>query len=291
MGPRILFVTGKGGTGKSSIAAALAREAAARGRRVLLVRMPPAARAGESDAGHDGKRARGGRSVAGATLREKTLDDERDLEAFLTRILGFGFLARRLCDSRTFSAVAAAAPGLRDLVALTAITTEAGRRRGLVVVDAPATGHSLPMLTAPARGLELAPLGPVANEARRALAVLADRRAFAAVLVTAPEELAITEVLALHEQVVGAGAAAAHVVVNGMWPAYVSAADGERIAASGVSADAARHWQRHQRHARLVDELEARVGPCARIGFSFGDEGLPRGDVGRLLDTLTEAAA
>ena len=98
---------------------------------------------------------------------------------------------------------------------------------------------------------------------------LADARSFVAVLVTTPEELAITEVLSLREQVIAAGVAASHVVVNGIWPAYVSMADGLRIAASTVSPDAAMHWRRHRRQRRLAAALEDTIGACARIGFSF----------------------
>jgi len=290
VGARVLFVTGKGGTGKSSVAAALAREAARRGRLVLLVRMP-------TPAEPDEQRPRGGKPAPARRLpdvpllRERILDDRRDLEAFLTRVLGLGMVARRLGESRTFSAVAAAAPGLRDLVALCAITAEATQQRGLVVVDAPASGHSVPMLTAPSRVLERAPLGPVAREAARTMAFLADRRAFAAVLVTTPEELAITEVVSLHDEVVTAGVATVRVVVNAVWPAYVSIADGDAIAASGASSDAEMHWRRYRRQAELLEELDLRMGACPRIGFDFGDGEPPDADIAALLDTLPGGSA
>lgn len=281
MGARILFVTGKGGTGKSSIASALAGEAAARGQAALLVRMPDHGRvAGAATQSRPGQ------------VVEKALDDTRDLEDFLTRVIGLGLVARRLLDSRTFAAVAAAAPGLRDLVALAAITSEASRRRGVVVVDAPASGHSVPLLTAPARVRDLAPVGPVAREAREALAALTNREGFAAVLVATPEELAIAEVLALRDDVLAAGVATSRVVINGLWPGRVGNEDGETIAASGASSDAASHWRRHRRQATLADDLEARVGPCSRVGFSFGGSGaaLPRADIAALFDALAQDA-
>lgn len=279
MSARVLFVTGKGGTGKSTVAAALAREAAARGTRVLLFEMPAAAETPRSG-------SRGRRLDAGSSVRTRTFDERRDLQAFLSRVLGLGFVARRLGESRTFAAVAAAAPGLRDLVALGAIAEDASRRRGLVVVDAPATGHSVPMLTAPSRVLELATIGPVAREARRANDLIADPASFAAVLVTTPEELAITEVLSLAGLVAGAGVASSHVVVNAMWPAYVGVEDGERIAASGVSSDAAMHWRRRRRQAALVEQLERRAGRCEQLRFSFSGGEPPPEDVAALLDAL-----
>jgi arsenite-transporting ATPase len=286
VGARVLFVTGKGGTGKSSVAFALAREAAARGVRVLLIRMPA------SDEASLREHAPRGRVFPSPSLfRERTLDDQRDLEAFLTRVLGLGFVARRLGASQTFSAVAAAAPGLRDLVALSAIQSEASRRRGLVIVDAPATGHSIPLLNAPARVLELAPIGAVAREVERARELVRDAAAFTAVLVTTPEELAIAEVLELRAEVLAAGVASLRVVVNGTWPACVSDEDGEAIAASGASADARLHWQRHVRHESLARGLEEHVGACARLAFSFGSEEPPVEDVARLLASLEAEVA
>ncbi|HUR28983.1 MAG TPA: ArsA-related P-loop ATPase [Planctomycetota bacterium] len=282
MAARVLFVTGKGGTGKSSVAAALAREASARGTRVLLVRMP---------AGDDGESERlpPSRSrlfPAASLLREKTLDDRHDLEAFLTRVLGLGFVAKRLGESRTFSAVAAAAPGLRDLVSLSAIASEATRRVGLVIVDAPATGHSVPLLTAPARVLELAPIGPVAREVARARELVRSAEAFTALLVTTPEELAIAEVIELRDAVLGAGVASLRTVVNGVWPAYATDDEGDLIESSAPSPDAVVHWRRHRRHEDLVRVLEARVGECSRIGFAFASEDLPPADVAKLLASI-----
>ncbi len=276
MSARVLFVTGKGGTGKSTVAAALAREAASRGAPVLLFEMPAAAREG----------SRGRRREAPSAVRTKTFDERRDLQAFLTRVLGLGFVARRLGESRTFAAVAAAAPGLRDLVALSAIAEESARRRGFLVVDAPATGHSVPMLTAPSRVLELATFGPVAREARRAADLLADPSSFAAVLVATPEELAITEVHSLAGLVGRAGVRRTHVVVNALWPAYVGAGDGERIAASGISSDATTHWRRHCRQAALVERLERDAGRCEKLRFSFSAGEPPPEDVSALLDAL-----
>lgn len=277
MAARILFVTGKGGTGKSSVAEALAAEAASRSVGSMLVRMPASSSAVRP-------------SPPGVVT--KLLDDTRDLEDFLSRVIGLGFLARRLLDSATFSAVAAAAPGLRDLVALTAITTEASYRRGLVVVDAPASGHSVSLLTAPAQVLDLAPMGPIAHEARAACAVLADARQFTALVVATPEELAITEALQLREDIKAAGVPAPRLIVNGLWPAHVCDGDGEAIAASGASADATAHWRRHRRQAALLTDLEDRAGPCSHIGFAFAAEGLglSKDDVAALYTELMEGA-
>jgi anion-transporting ArsA/GET3 family ATPase len=275
---RILFVTGKGGTGKSSVAEALAYEAASRRVPALLVRMP--APFGAADRPIP-------RGVAA-----KTLDEDRILEAFLTRVTGLGFVARRLLDSATFAAVAAAAPGLRDLVALTAITAESSRRRGIVVVDAPASGHSVPLLAAPGRVQEIASRGPVAREAERARAAIADPRRFTALVVTTPEELAVVETESLRLELLATGVASLRIVANAVWPARAAAEDEDAIVASGLSADATRHIRRRRRQQSLLRDLEERTGACDRIGFVFAsDRVLPRSDVAALYDAVAAQAS
>jgi anion-transporting ArsA/GET3 family ATPase len=100
----ILFVTGKGGTGKSSVATSLARLAASRGRAVVLLRMRAAADGSPSAVPADDATAvdQAGHPATGRLprLREVSLDDQRDLEQFLLRVLPLGFLARRLLDNR-----------------------------------------------------------------------------------------------------------------------------------------------------------------------------------------------
>lgn len=280
MAPRILFVTGKGGTGKSRVAEALARVATAKGRPAVLVRTSPPRETG----------------VRRTPWREIVLDDDRALGDFLIRALRFSFLARRLQDSRTFSAVAAAAPGLRDLVRLTSITglVATSSPRTVIVVDAPASGHSVPLLTAPATVLGFARIGPVEHDAREASRIVADPRIFLPVLVTIPEEFAITETMSLVARLDEAGVAPARVVVNGLWPAYLDADSGDALAASGVSEDARQHWQRHRRQAELVAGLEEDVGRCEKIAFRFhaaDDDALAGDDVDALFVDLVENAA
>ena len=80
-----------------------------------------------------------------------------------------------------------------------------------------------------------------------------------------------------------AGVAASRVVVNGIWPARVEPEDGDKVAAASV--DAALHWRRHCRHTALVTTLEAEVGACARVPFSFSSR--PDEDAAEL-DSLFE---
>ena len=97
------------------------------------------------------------------------------MEEFALRILRIRALARRLLESQTFRVVAAAAPGIEDFLTLVRIAgwedarTGLQRRRhrfDLVLVDAPATGHSVPLLATPGSLLKMLPFGPLAGTAR-----------------------------------------------------------------------------------------------------------------------------
>ncbi|MBI5505969.1 MAG: hypothetical protein HY899_14325 [Deltaproteobacteria bacterium] len=300
---RILFVSGKGGTGKSFVAEALAERAAARGLEVALVRVRAAAGSADPDSGGSEHRTEAARPATAhasdgvtaqpATFHTTTLDERATLEKFLTRVLRLNFVARRLLDSRTFSAVAAAAPGLRDLVTLTAITALASPRRRrsfeLIVVDAPASGHSVPLLTAPAQVLEIAPVGPVAREARAARELVADTQLFVPLIVTTPEELAINEALTLCEDLRCAGVAAPRVVVNGLWPGHLAAEHVDWLVGSRASSDALLHLKRRQRQLELIATLERRVGRCPTLPFTFKEDEVPRAAITALLDSVIGA--
>ena len=290
---RILFVTGKGGTGKSFLSRSLARAAAGRGLAVALVRMDDGD--GQPALGAAAAAASTGSASRASTARpdgarplpytEIALDEREALESFLVRILRLGFVARRLLDSRTFSAVAAAAPGVSDLVRLLGITALArpAGKLDVIVVDAPATGHSVPLLTAPARVLELAPLGPVAREARMAHAIVGNPSRFTPIIVTTPEELAVTEALALHEQLVRAAITTPRVVVNGVWPSHLEPRDADWLLSAAASTDAALHWKRLRRQLALIDVLQKQVGPCRTLPFAFQDGDAAPADVAAVL--------
>ena len=198
---RLVVVTGKGGVGKSSVAAALARAASAAGRRVLAV-----------EVGRGGL----GRLLgvdAPATepvtidrhLSFVTVEPEAALADMVHGMLRLGVLARRLLQSTTFQIVAAAAPGLPEYLVLHRLAAwldakRLGRRHyDLLVVDAPASGHSLPLLTAPRTLGALARFGPVADFLTRIERMLGDAATTAVWIVTTPEELPVRETIELHD--------------------------------------------------------------------------------------------
>jgi anion-transporting ArsA/GET3 family ATPase len=194
---QLLVVTGKGGTGKTTVAAALAVAAAERGRRTLVVEVE----------GRHGLAAPFGRASIGyqeVMLAERlhglSVDPELSLREYLGRY-GFAPLARLLSWARLTTFVTAAAPGLGDILLVgkvwEAVTrrTRDGRVYDLVVLDAPPTGRVAPFLRAPETVAELARMGPIRHQADRVKQLLDDPERTALVLTCLPEELPVTETI------------------------------------------------------------------------------------------------
>src|SRR5512133_3041143 len=213
-GVELAFVTGKGGVGKSTVALATALAAARDGRRVVLCEVAGQARA----AGAYGVEAPGpGREVQlEEGLWSTTIDPVVALEEWAGRQIGSRRLVGLLTHSNAFAAFVNAAPGARELVAITK-AWELGRgerwvkgRAGydLVVLDGPASGHGVGLLRTPHTFAEIARVGPIATQARKVVALLEDPQRTALVAVGRPLDA---------------------VVVNGVVPRRFSAADVDRL--------------------------------------------------------------
>jgi anion-transporting ArsA/GET3 family ATPase len=195
---RLIVVTGKGGTGKTTVAAGLAVAAAGRGRRVLVVEV-------EGRQGLAGLFGRGGLDHRDARVADGVsalaVDPDESLREYLERY-GFGPLARLLSWAHLNRFITAAAPGLGDVL-LVGKVWEASTRKGagggpaydLVVLDAPPTGRVVPFLRAPETVAELARVGPIRSQADRVRDLLDDPGRTAVVLTCLPEELPVTETL------------------------------------------------------------------------------------------------
>jgi anion-transporting ArsA/GET3 family ATPase len=195
---RLVVVTGKGGTGKTTVAAGIAVAAAGRGRRVLVAEVEGR----QGLAGLFGRRALDHREARVAEgVSALAVDPDESLREYLARY-GFAPLARLLTWAHLNRFITAAAPGLGDVLLVGKVWEAATReaRPGsaaydLVVLDAPPTGRVVPFLRAPETVAELARVGPIRSQADRVRALLDDPGLTAVVLTCLPEELPVTETL------------------------------------------------------------------------------------------------
>src|SRR5439155_361884 len=227
-----------------------------------------------------------------AGLAAASLEPEVLLGDFVEGVLRFRILARRLLESTSFQVLAAAAPGLGEFLVLHRLLgwVEA-RRRGrpvydLVVVDAPASGHSLPLLAAPHTLGALARLGPVAELLARIQRLIADPRATLVCVVTTPEELAVRETMELHRELAERlGLAVAPPIVNALPPRRFTAGDAAALdrleAASGshpyLRAARFQLERRRQADAQLTALRRALGAAPVRLPLLFGAPDAPAG--------------
>lgn len=197
---RLLFFTGKGGVGKSTVTAATALLAADRGRRVLLVEVdakgnltslfehPPV--------GFDPVEIYPGVSAM-------QMNTEASLREYLRLNLKVPVFGRIGPIASVFDFVATAAPGVKEILTVGKVCWEvreslAGRADwDLVVVDAAATGHVLAQLSSPRAIQELVQVGPVRQQTDWMVELLHDPAISALHVVTAPEEMPINETIDL----------------------------------------------------------------------------------------------
>src|SRR5438128_614964 len=204
---RLHFVVGKGGVGKTTIAAALALLLVRRGRRTLAVEMDAVGRL---------PTLLGGRGVdyvpteVAPGLHVLGLDGRAALEEYLGLIIPVKRLLATVFASKLYQYFVAAAPGLKELMTVGKIWYEATREEAgrpcwdAIVVDAPATGHSLQYLRMPQAAREAFGAGLVQREATKITELLRDRRATAVHLVTLAEEMPVIETLEMRGQLTGA---------------------------------------------------------------------------------------
>jgi len=192
---RLLFVTGKGGVGKTSVASAIGLLAAKRGKRTLVC---------ESDSKGNLADFFGVGPVAfGPTEIRKglfamSMDTEESLKEYLRLQVKVPMLARIGPLAHTFDFVANAAPGVKEILTVGKFTWEVREDHyDLVVVDASATGHVVGQLAAPVAINDLVKVGVVRNQTDWMIDILTDPAQTGVVIVTVPEEMPVSETLEL----------------------------------------------------------------------------------------------
>jgi len=259
---RLLVVTGKGGVGKTTVAAALGLVAARTGRRTIVAEV---ARRGDVTSVFDREGSQPFEEVQLAPdLFHISIDPQDALEEYLRDQLPSGAVAQLLIRSRIFSMVAAATPGMRELLTVGKLwelaqldrRTPGADAYDLVVVDAPATGHGVAVLTAPRIFAAAAGSGPVARQGKIIDAMLSDPQQIAVVAVAKAEELAVTETAALraslHERM---GLPIERVVANMLDPDRFSSREATRLEAHAAHPAIARALRDHHRALRQRAQL------------------------------------
>jgi anion-transporting ArsA/GET3 family ATPase len=302
---RLIFVTGKGGVGKSTVATALGLLAARSGLRTVVVELAAQDRVRLALAGDDGEIFVEQELAPG--LFTISIDPQHAMDEYLR--VKIGPMGHVLGSSKLFQAFAMATPGMRELLTVGKVwelaqferRTHGAAPYDFVVVDAPASGHGLSILRTPRTFAEIARVGPIAHQGKTIAATIADRAFTAVIAVARPEEMPVTETLILRDALVSDGLALHSVIVNAVYPRRFDADDVEALEHAGPDdlapaahaairaalSQRARAVNQQRQLDRLAAGLEERL---IELPFVFADH-LERPDLERLADALAAGLA
>lgn len=239
---RFLLVTGKGGVGKTTVAAVLARAYEAEGKRVLIAMCNSKDRLSTML----GSQPIGTEVVSVSKhIDAVNMTPDAAIEEYGMLTLKSRALYKVLFDNRYVRSFLRAVPGLQDWSMLGKAwwhTTEQGSagkpKYDVVILDAPATGHGLDMLRVPKVIVDVVPPGLLRRDAEAAWKMFQDPAQAGVVLVTLPEEMPVTESIELLTAVRGElGLPVARVIVNAALPELFSREERAALRSSGCADD------------------------------------------------------
>ena len=299
---RLLFVIGKGGVGKSTVAAALGLLAADCGLRTVIAELSSQQRA-QRLFDRYGEQFEEVELAPG--LFTISIDPEHAMNEYLQ--VKVGPLGHALGSSRLFQAFAMATPGMRELLSIGKVWELAQlhrRTRGaapydLVIVDAPATGHGVGLLRTPRTFADIARVGPIANQGRTIAQTIADQDFTGVVAVATPEEIPVNETLSLCYTLERERLAVDLVVLNGLYPVRFADGEADRLAGAlgrsrsplsrsalrAALAEHARAENQREQHARLRGGVN---GHLVELPYVFADH-LGPPELGALAESLGQA--
>lgn len=296
---RLIFVTGKGGVGKSTVAIALGVLAARRGLRTIVAELASQDRIRQTF-GQSGETFQ--EVALGENLFTISVDPQSAMEEYLK--VKTGAVGQALGSSRTFNALAMATPGMRELLSVGKVwelsqperRTDGAEVYDLVIVDSPAAGHGVAILRTPRTFAEIARVGPIAHQGRTIAATIADPAFTAVVAVTTAEEMPVNETLWLRDALAAEHLELEAVIVNARYPERFTAAERARLTrarskassplAGSALAAALSEAHRAERQGEQQTRLQEGLGlPLVELPYLFTEQVGPP-ELDRLADAL-----
>jgi anion-transporting ArsA/GET3 family ATPase len=281
----VVFVTGKGGVGKTTVAVALGLRAAAEGKRTIVCEV-----SAQENASRIFEHTEIGfhEVEVGENLWSISIDPDESMREYVLLQLKVRAMRDMLFRSRIFNYLAAATPGLKELVTIGKIwelaqldrKVKSGRKYDLVIVDAPATGHGIGFLQTPRTFAAIARVGPIHSQAQQLDRLITDQEHTGVAIVALPEEMPVNESAALeHDLREEVGVAVDRVYMNGLYPERFSNQEAEQLVElaggeDGAARAAARaalseHNRARSQRAQLA-RLRRRVeAPVKTLPFLF----------------------
>jgi anion-transporting ArsA/GET3 family ATPase len=279
---RIVFLTGKGGVGKSTVAAALGLVATRRGKRTIICEVAQQERM--SSVFHTEGVGYHETEIAD-DLYAFSIDPQRALEEYLQMQIRIKPVYDLMFKNRVFTYFAAATPGLRELVTIGKVwelaqldrRVKRGDKYDLVIVDAPATGHGIGILRTPKTFGDIARVGPVKRQADAIYEFITNPDLTSVCAVAWPEEMPVNETLDLRRSLSEElGLGLDQIFMNGLYPELFSDeeavtlrerlehdeaanGDGSRIARAALRAALSEYRRATAQHEQL-ERLRAESG-------------------------------
>ncbi len=284
----MVFVTGKGGVGKTTVAVALGLRAAGEGKRAIVCEV---ASQENTSRIFDHTEVGFHEIEMEENLWSISIDPDESMREYVLLQLKVRAMRDMLFRSKIFNYLAAATPGLKELVTIGKIwelaqldrKVKSGRKYDIVIVDAPATGHGIGFLQTPRTFAAIARMGPIHSQAKQLDAFIKNHKQTGTAIVSLPEEMPVNESAALeHDLRTEVGVAVDRVYMNGLYPERFSKEEAEKLTGlaegeAGAVRAAARaaiseHGRARSQRAQLA-RLRRRVeAPVKTLPFLFEPE-------------------